>query len=274
MTAPYLPDELIAGRRALLSAVRALGPHARAVILVGAHAVQEWSGSVDLEIGFSPGSKDADLQIDLELLVDAPPLQDLMQAGGFSLGRHPGIWRSTEGQVDLLVAQDQRTEGKPPEPSAVSHDPRSVLAQPGLEGCLVLHETRTVTALAQGKPEQVELEVARPGPLIAAKAWKLGDRDLKRRETGRDRMMAKDALDILRLLRSQPLNVLAREFRVLEAHAMSKACVRTGVVFLKRLFVDGARPGSVLLRRSYEARGPEFDASLRELVVELLDAIE
>jgi hypothetical protein len=43
-----------------MRALRALGPHVRALILGGAHAVQEWAGHVDAALGGSPMSRDAE----------------------------------------------------------------------------------------------------------------------------------------------------------------------------------------------------------------------
>ncbi len=258
---------LVSGRVALLHAHRALGAHAGALILVGAHAVQEWAGDTDADIGGSPESKDADVQVDAAALGPDPTLEAAMESAGFVLANQPGIWISREGvQVDLLVAEAQargrgeRSAGLDP------RDPKSARRVKGLEGCLVLNEDRRIATLGEGERTEVLMRVARPAALVVAKCFKLAERLAQRAERAR----GKDALDVLRLLRLEEPAISPADFRTLASHARFGTVAVEGVEHLRALFSRSSSPGCVLLRREYPDLGATLAAQMQVLAADLL----
>jgi hypothetical protein len=106
-------DELyVMARRVLLDALQALGPHRKAIVLVGAQAVYLRVGEADLAV--APYTTDGDLAIDPSVLGRIPPLERALMDAGF-VPKAPGsvgIWITrrptsknveTEVQIDLLV---------------------------------------------------------------------------------------------------------------------------------------------------------------------------
>jgi hypothetical protein len=80
--------EYVAARRVLLDALEALRPHESALILAGAQAVYLRTGPDSLPI--AEFTTDGDLTIDPQLLSEAPPLGELMQAADFELAKLQG----------------------------------------------------------------------------------------------------------------------------------------------------------------------------------------
>ena len=94
----------IVAREGLLDAVKALGPHGDAVILVGAQAVYVHTEAEDASFAVSPFTYDADIVLDPALLGDSPRIVDAMRGAEFGLTDQPGMYRRQGGaQVDLLV---------------------------------------------------------------------------------------------------------------------------------------------------------------------------
>lgn len=268
--------ELVAGRRALLEALRALAPHTEALILVGAHAVQEWAGPVDAGIGGSPMSMDADLQVDTLALGSDPTLEEAMRGAGFQLARtqgaaQPGIWLSNAGvQVDLLVAEAQ---ARGPGSRAAGLDARDRLSArrvEGLEACLHLNVVRPIGALDEADVAPIKIRVARPAALLVAKAHKLGERVA----AGGRRARGKDALDVLRLLLAEEGATTSREMGLLLRNPACSTVARAGVKYVRTLFGAPNAPGCGLLRDEYPQQGATFAAQVQELAAELLSSPE
>lgn len=97
------PDpEYVAARRVLLDALEALGPHRKAVVLVGAQAIYLHVGEGDLAV--SPYTTDGDLAIDPRALNDEPALGAILEAAGFELTVRPGTWSFKQGSDRLARA--------------------------------------------------------------------------------------------------------------------------------------------------------------------------
>ena len=90
-----MPDPIyVAARRALLDLLEGLGPQRAAVILVGAQAVYLHTGEADFAV--APFTKDADLVLDRNRLLDSPLLTETLAKSGFVPGEHPGIWLAAD----------------------------------------------------------------------------------------------------------------------------------------------------------------------------------
>jgi hypothetical protein len=265
--------DLVAGRRALSRARRALAPHADALILVGAHAVQVWAGHIDAQIGGSPMSMDADLQVDTVALRADPTLEAAMQGAHFRLARdgqgneQPGIWVSEAGvRVDLLVAEAQAHGTGSRAARVDARDPKSARRVRGLEVCLYFNATRPIGALDAGEKDEIEIRVARPAALLVAKAYKLGERF---EDQGR-RVRGKDALDVLRLLLAEEAGSARREMNETLGHPECGAVARVGVDYLGTLFGGRNSRGCALLRDEYGEQGEVYAAQVHELMREVL----
>lgn len=105
------PDPLyVRARKALLDAAGALATHLDSVVLVGAQAIYVHTGEADLADsthGSVPEyTTDADFSLDPVALGASPLVAELMMAGGFSAGEHPGEWHSADdARVDLMVPE-------------------------------------------------------------------------------------------------------------------------------------------------------------------------
>jgi hypothetical protein len=90
------PTEVtVVARRVLLDALVALGPHRDAVVLVGAQAVYQHTGSA--ELGVAAYTSDGDLGVDPAKLGAEPLIEQAMRSADFSRehpdkASQPGIW--------------------------------------------------------------------------------------------------------------------------------------------------------------------------------------
>lgn len=100
-----MPDPLyVRARTVLLDAVEALGAHLDAIVLVGAQAIYLQTGDADLAV--AEYTTDADFTISPGELSDAPLLDALLGAAGFTAREHPGGWLSRDGiYVDIMVPE-------------------------------------------------------------------------------------------------------------------------------------------------------------------------
>lgn len=202
------PEALyVAARRALLDGLEALGTHRQAAILVGAHAVYLRVGQGDLAT--TPATTDADLALDPRRLGGVPLLDESLAASGFvpkigAGGPIIGTWMAEQEvagarvlvDLDLLVPEAASGPGTRAARLGAQGD-RLARKAPGLELALVDNSEMEVGAL-DADPRSFAVRVAGAAALLVAKVHKVSDRlDDPRRAT----YIAKDALDILRLLR-------------------------------------------------------------------------
>ena len=150
----------ISAREGLLDAVEALGPHGKAVILVGAQAVYVHTGEVDAGFAVSPFTYDTDIAIDPALLGNDPTIIDAMNGAGFNLTDQPGLYRKESGaQVDLLVPEAVGGPGRRGARLDV-HGNKAAMKVHGLEGALVSHAPKEISSLVPGSDRSCEMEVA------------------------------------------------------------------------------------------------------------------
>lgn len=109
--------------------------------------------------------------------------------------------------------------------------------------------------------------VAGPAALIVAKCYKLAERI---QEDPR-RVKAKDAYDVLRLLRGIGIDRLIAGFRAMEADAMARDSSRMGVEYLRSLFRRPGQQGSQLAAQA--AEGFEDAETVRQSCAALTDRL-
>ena len=211
------PDSLyVAARHVLLEALEALGAQRQAAILVGAHAVYLRVGEGDLAT--TPHTTDADLALDPSLLGGDPLLDEALIGAGFrpragASGPVVGSWvseqqvegRAVHVDLDLLVPEAVSGAGTRAARLGVQGD-RLARKAFGLELALVDNDVMNVGAL-DSDPKCFAVHVAGVAALLVSKVHKVAERP---DDPKRDDNIAKDALDMLRLLRGSDLDSMAR----------------------------------------------------------------
>jgi hypothetical protein len=199
---PPAPEYVLA-RRVLLDGLQAMGVQRGAVILVGAQAVYFHAGDADLAI--PPMTTDADVAVDPSRLHDEPLLADALTAAGFVLGRNPGSWRGAQGvMIDVMVPE--ALSGPPSRRGAQLpvHGNRVARRTHGLEAAIVDNSEYEIGALDPSDSRRYCIRIAGPAALLVAKVIKIDERHDQPR-----RLVAKDGLDILRILQTTDTEHLA-----------------------------------------------------------------
>lgn len=186
-------------RRVLLDALQALEPHRDALILVGAQAIYLHAPRGDPRPAYTT---DGDLAVDPDLLAANPDLASELEAAGFELTKsgNPGSWASPTGVViDLMVPDGALPRSSRRSAQLTGHATRSARRTRGLEVALYDNTKQTLVGLSEGDTREVRLRVASPAALLIAKLVKIEER---LGQSKPDRVLPKDAGDILRLLRN------------------------------------------------------------------------
>ncbi len=275
----------------LLDALEALGTHREAAILVGAHVVYLRVGEGDLAT--TPYTTDADVALDPALLGATPPLDEALAAAGFVPkigpdGRIVGSWvteREVSGMptlidLDVLVPAALGGEGRRAA-RLNAHGDRVARKALGLELALSDNGLMTIGAL-DADQRSFEVRVAGTAALLVAKAQKIGERlDDPRRDT----YIAKDALDILRLLRGSDLDRAASTLAGARTGALATvapslgaaiaATVERALALLGDEFARENARGCVLAGRAAAGRDDPgvVAASLAALTSQLLERL-
>ena len=274
VTVVSIAPEYVLARAVLLDALDALGPHRDAVVLVGAQAVYLHAG--EAELATAPMTTDADLTVDVDRMATTPELATALRGGGFEPGDQPGSWRGRSGVVvDLVVAPHQ---GGRRSPSArgghiPSHAPNVVRIAVGLEPALVDHEERELAALDAADLRRFHVKVAGPAALLVAKLIKIAERVADEDAGQRSRVLGKDALDVLRLLRGVDLETFVSGFDRHARDVHARPVMERALDFLRAV---GEGEHSRLPRLVAAASGGDrtVAASLVVLVRQLLDAAD
>lgn len=277
--------EYIAARKALLDALEALGSQREALILVGAQAIYFWTGSADLAV--AEYTTDADIAIDPRVLRPHPGLAAAMRGAGFYLDgpagdKTVGVWSSAQTiagesaivKVDLLVPEALGGAGRRAARLGPDHEKGSALKVHGLEAALVDKTSVRIAALDEADKRSFDMALAGPAALLVSKIHKLNQR-VDESEQGRVRRLKdKDALDILRLLRSVDLGAMAGKLRELVDDPLAGPVTQEALEFMPELF---ARPDSVGSLMAARAAFPEPEdviaMSCVTLARELLEAV-
>lgn len=264
------PDSLyILARRALLDGLEALEPHLDSLIVIGAQAVYLHTGPAGLAI--AEFTTDADLAIAPEFLATEPSIESLLEGGGFELQEDPGKWRTADDiQVDLLVPEALAGPGRRGA-RLPGHGKRAARRAKGIEGTLVDFETREITALDPTDARSFRVAIAGPAALLVAKIHKIAERVDKP-----DRLVEKDALDVLRLFRVVPTLDLADGLQRLARDDVAATVTREAIILVRTLVVS---PGAPAQRMAARAAGGSEDPttvarSLQILASDLIDHVE
>ncbi|OGK79188.1 MAG: hypothetical protein A2X52_00930 [Candidatus Rokubacteria bacterium GWC2_70_16] len=268
------PDLLyVLARRVLLDALEALGEQRTAVILVGAQAIYLHTGEADLAV--APYTTDADLAFVPPDLLPEPRLHECLEAAGFRRTPDIGIWekqvpgdRPVSVAVDLLVPE---LLGGPGRRAARlgPHGDRVARKVRGLEAAVVDRARMAIGSLDREDPRGFDVAVAGPAALLVAKLHKIEDR------ANTERAAAKDALDLLRLLRAVPTARLAARLRVLLRDDGSAEVTREALEYLERQFAGRRRRGALMAAQAaVPLEDPDtIAASCAVLAGDLLEAI-
>jgi hypothetical protein len=262
----------------LLDALTAIGPHRAAVVVVGAQAVYLRVGDADLAV--APYTTDADLAVDPSLLAEVPPLEKALAKAGFfpKAMDSVGIWVThrpttaspeTEVAVDLLVPASV-SPGKGRRAARLKgHDANAARIVNGLEGALVDSEIMTISSFEESDSRLIDVRVAGPGALLVAKLHKIDERK------GTSRQSAKDALDVLRLLRGVTTEDLVKRMLMLSGDERSGAAYANGLILLRSLFASRTAAGTemAVLATDGLMNADEVARSCEILALDLLTAI-
>jgi hypothetical protein len=266
---PGVPDPLyVRARAGLLDAVEALGAHLESVVLVGAQAIYVHTGDADLTV--AEYTTDADFTLSPGDLADAPLVDELLQARGFTPEGNPGRWISPDGiYIDLMVPVALAGPGKRGARLG-AHGKRAARRAKGLEGTLVDREKRRITSLDPTDTRTTTVWVAGPAALLVAKIHKIAEL-----VDTQDRVRDKDALDVLRLLRAIGTEDLANGLRTLTQSPLSAEVTAEAVELLGALFGAPKSQGVLMAVRAIgEAEDPAtITGSFTALVEDLLTEI-
>ena len=231
----------VVARRVLLDGLMALREHRSAITVIGAQAV--YLRSATAAIRAAAYTSDGDLGIDPELLVEWPLLEEALRGAGFDLiaAGQAGLWAREEDvdgktekvELDLLVGSTLAGGGRGAE--LPPHAKNAVRKVPGLEPAVVDRSPMTIGSLEEGDDRVVEVNVAGVAALMIAKAFKLKER-LDRADRRPDRVVAKDAGDVYRMMMTASPRETASTFRSLIEHPRVGETARTGLDYLRELF--------------------------------------
>lgn len=268
----HLAPEYVAARRVLLDALDALQDHLDNLVLVGAQAVYHHTGSADLNVPLM--TTDADLAVNTHQLADAPEIDGLLQAAGFTAGPNPGHWVArSDIAVDLMVVPHQAGTTKASARAAkmAPHGKRTARIARGLEPALVDNEIVTIVALEPGDARTHDLRLAGSAALLTAKAIKIEER-LGQADRQTHRVREKDALDLFRLLQAIEVPDLVRGFKKHGEDEHAAVATDEALVFLRE---HGATPQgrlaqlAVAAAQGDQAIAPAFAALVNELLAAL-----
>jgi hypothetical protein len=234
--------EYVAARRVLLDALDALGPHRKAVVLVGAQAIYLHVGEGDLAV--SPYTTDGDLTIDPRELDDEPKLVEVLEEAGFQLTAPPGSWTRAGVQIDLMVPASMGGAGRRGARLG-AHGKDIARKASGLEGAVVDYAPVRVASLEPGEDRAFDINVAGVAALLVAKLHKIDER-----KDNHARRQDKDGLDVLRLLRFAETSSLAMTLKNLAQHPISGDVTRQARDFLENLFSASKAIGAQMAVRA------------------------
>ena len=229
MPEPWVAPEYVEARRALLDALELLVDQLDALVLVGAQAVYVHApASIAQQETYTT---DSDLAVDPDLLAEVPDVGQVLLDAGYTVRENPGTFYNSVGiPLDIMVPagalplSSRRTAPLPGQNLSTAR--RTV----GLELALIDTAPARLTALDPSDPRNVTIRVAGPAALVVAKLIKLEERMSGSRP---DRVLTKDAADVLRLLRYTDAAAIGTRLRALASDSTAAPVIQTSVAFLK-----------------------------------------
>jgi hypothetical protein len=234
--------EYVAARRVLLDVLEALGPQRKAMVLVGAQAIYLHVGEGDLAV--APYTTDGDLAVVPDELEDEPVLDERLHSAGFRLAIDPGTWTRNDVQIDLLVPALLAGAGRRGARLGV-HGSTVARKATGLEAAVVDRTLFSVAAFENEDERSFEISLAGVAALMVAKLHKIAERVDDAR-----RLLDKDALDVLRLLRFADKELLSGTLRRLERHPIAQLTTVEARKYLAELFSDRESVGARMAVRA------------------------
>ena len=233
-----IPREYVLARKVLLDCLDLLAAQSPALVLVGAQAI--YLQTPMLDAGLPASTTDGDLAIDPDLLFEKPDLANVLEANGFRPHTSPGTWFSPEGvPIDLMVPSGTLpASGRRTAPLA-GQGGQTARRTAGLE--LALHDNTTMElgALDPNDERIVSVKVASPAALVVAKLIKLAER---LSGTKPDRILAKDASDVLRMLRYNDAAAIGASLRIFAAVGAGSGTIEVAVEFLQSQLAERRSP--------------------------------
>jgi len=245
-------------RGLILATTRALGVHADAVTVVGAHAVHAWArtkwGDIDME-----STRDGDLVINPVFVAEQPSILEAMQTIGLEPAgtARPGIYGfpeeadldwSQRTTIDLIVPEAYAGGGgKQARSARMAGQNKAASRARGLE--IAIHDRHLMELPALDRSgDAIDVHIAGPAALLIAKAHKVGER-MAEFDTHPDRVKAKDSGDVALLM--------------MVSDGASSARTIAAAVEADPIVADAARAGARYLIDLYSASGavmPREDA--------------
>lgn len=221
-------SEYAMARKVLLDCLELLSEQSDALVLVGAQALYLQTPALDS--GLPAYTTDGDLAIDPELLSTNPDLAGLLENAGFRPHTSPGTWFSPEGvAIDLMVPSGALPPSSRRTAPLDGQGTSTARRTPGLELALVDHRAIAIPALDTADRRQFTVKVAGAAALLVAKLAKLEERIAGPRV---DRILAKDASDILRLLRYLDARAIGSRLQTLADAGHAPELIRASMRFL------------------------------------------
>ena len=261
--------EYVAARRVLLDALEALHDHSDSLILVGSQAVYLHTGEGTLSV--PPMTTDADLALNTGPLAASPEIAQTLIDAGFAPSTNPGHWLGAmEVAIDIMVVPHQTgTTSKTARAARIPPHAKNVgRIAPGLEPALIDNAFHVIGSFEDDDPRTFQLRVANPAALLIAKAIKVSERENDaRRQPGR--LIAKDALDMFRLLQAIDTAALANGLRSHQEESEAARVSAQGLTFIR---AEGTTPDGLLSTLATEAAfgdptvAPAFAALARALI--------
>lgn len=265
-----IPREYVTARRVLLDCLQLLSAQSDALVLVGAQAI--YLQTPVLDVGLPASTTDSDIAIDPDLLFENPDLAEVLESAGFRPHTSPGTWFSPEGvPIDLMVPSGALPASSRRTAPLEGQSGRTARRTSGLE--LALHDNNTMElrALDPNDTRIATVKVASPAALVVAKLIKLAERIAGPKP---DRVLAKDASDVLRILRYNDATTIGASLGRFSAESVGSGTIETAVEFLRSQLALRTSPVvelAVEYHRQFET-GAQITASYRTLAQRLVEA--
>lgn len=270
MDDPNLASEYVLARRALLDVLGVLKEQLPGLILVGAQAVYLHAPADRArQVTYTT---DGDLAIDPELLSAHPDIGEVLLAAGYTLHSSPGRFFTPDGiPIDFMVPSGALPASRRRTADLAGQSPGTARRTAGLELALLDSAPTTITALDSTDRRSVTLRVAGPAALTVAKLFKLQERLAGSR---RDRVLSKDAGDLLRLLRYCDAARIGARLRELRFSEVARATVESATGYLREELDSASSPLVGLAVADLEGIEParQVEAAFRTLGKRLTDA--
>ena len=264
-----IPREYVVARKVLLDCLELLAAQSEALVLVGAQAI--YLQTPVLDVGLPASTTDGDIAIDPDLLFENPDLAEVLESAGFRPHTSPGTWFSPEGvPIDLMVPSGALPASSRRTAPLKGQGGRTARRTSGLELALRDNNTMELRALDPNDTRIAMVKVASPAALVVAKLVKLAERMSGPKP---DRILAKDASDVLRMLRYNDAAAIGATLGRFAADGIDSGTIETAVEFLRSQLSLVRSPLielAVEYHRQFET-GAQITASYRTLAQRLVD---